>query len=212
MTEIIGIVRNNKHKGLDSEVEPMAFWPHAELVYPQMTIVIRTRGDSTGIAAAARNVIRQIDPDQPIGQVATMESLMSKSVARIRFNSTLLAIFSGVALIMAAVGIYGVMSYSVLQRTHEIGVRMALGAQRADVLRLMLKQGLLLAVLGVVVGLAAAFGLTRIISTLLFEVAATDKLTFAAVSMGLFAVTLFASYIPAWRATRVDPLVALRYE
>ena len=212
MTEIIGIVRNNKHKSLDSEVEPMAFWPHAELVYSQMTIVIRTRGDSTGIAAAARNVIRQLDPDQPIGQVATMESLMSKSVARVRFNSTLLAIFSAVALIMAAVGIYGVMSYSVLQRTHEIGVRMALGAQRADVLRLMLKQGLLLAVLGVVVGLAAAFGLTRIISTLLFEVAATDKLTFAAVSMGLFAVTLFASYIPAWRATRVDPLVALRYE
>jgi putative ABC transport system permease protein len=212
MTEIIGIVRNNKHKSLDSEVEPMAFWPHPELVYSRMTIVIRTRGDSTAIAAAARNVIRQLDPDQPIGQVATMESLMSKSVARIRFNSTLLAIFSVVALVMAAVGIYGVMSYSVSQRTHEIGVRMALGAQRADVLRLMLKQGVLLAIVGVAVGLAASFGLTRVISTLLFEVAATDKLTFAAVSAGLFAVTLFASYIPAWRATRVDPLVALRYE
>jgi putative ABC transport system permease protein len=141
-----------------------------------------------------------------------MDALMAKSVARARFNSTLLAIFSIVALIMAAVGIYGVMSYSVLQRTHEIGVRMALGAQRADVLRLMLKQGLLLAILGVTVGLAAAFGLTRIIATLLFEVPATDKLTFAAVSMGLFAVTVCASYIPAWRATRVDPLVALRYE
>ncbi len=212
MTEIIGIVRNNKHKSLDSEVEPMAFWPHAELVYSQMTIVIRTRGDSTAIAAAARNVIRQIDPDQPIGQVATLDVLMAKSVARTRFNSTLLAIFSIVALIMAAVGIYGVMSYSVLQRTHEIGVRMALGAQRADVLRLMLKQGLILAIVGVAVGLAAALGLTRIIATLLFEVPATDKLTFAAVSMGLFAVTVFASYIPAWRATRVDPLVALRYE
>ena len=212
MTEIIGIVRNNKHKSLDSDVEPMAFWPHAELVYSQMTIVIRTRGDSTAIAAAARNVIRQLDPDQPIGQVTTMDALMAKSVARARFNSTLLTIFSIVALIMAAVGIYGVMSYSVLQRTHEIGVRMALGAQRADVLRLMLKQGVLLAIVGVAVGVAAAFVLTRIISTLLFEVAATDKLTFAAVSLGLFAVTLFASYIPAWRATRVDPLVALRYE
>ena len=137
---------------------------------------------------------------------------MSKSVARVRFNSMLLAIFSAVALVMAAVGIYGVMSYSVSQRTHEIGVRMALGAQRADVLRLMLKQGLLLAIVGVVAGLAASFGLTRVISTLLFEVAATDKVTFAAVSAGLFVVTLLASYIPAWRATRVDPLVALHYE
>jgi putative ABC transport system permease protein len=211
-SEIIGIVGDNKHKGLDTEVEPMAFWPHAELVYPSMTLTIRTRGESTGVATAARNVIRQLDPDQPIGQVATMDVLMAKSVARARFNSTLLGIFSMVALVMAAVGIYGVMSYSVLQRTHEIGVRMALGAQRADVLRLMLKQGLILAGVGVAVGLAAAFGLTRIISTLLFEVAATDKVTFAAVSLGLFTVTLFASYIPAWRATRVDPLVALRYE
>jgi len=211
-SEIIGVVADNKHKGLDSEVEPMAFWPHAELVYPSMTLTMRTHGDSTSVAAAARNIIRQLDPQQPIGQVTTMDALMAKSVARARFDSTLLTIFSIVALIMAAVGIYGVMSYSVLQRTHEIGVRMALGAQRADVLRLMLKQGLVLAVVGVAVGLAAAFGLTRIISTLLFEVKATDKLTFAAVSMGLFAVTLFASYIPAWRATRVDPLVALRYE
>ena len=125
---------------------------------------------------------------------------------------SLLGLFAALGLVLAAVGIYGVMSYSVLQRTHEIGVRMALGAQRADVLRLMLKQGVILAIAGVAVGVAAAFGLTRIISTLLFEVAATDKLTFAAVSLGLFAVTLFASYIPAWRATRVDPLVALRYE
>jgi putative ABC transport system permease protein len=211
-SEIIGIVGDNKHKGLETEVEPMAFWPHAELVYPSMTIAIRTRGDSTSVAAAARNVIHQLDPDQPIGQVATMDSLMAKSVARARFNSTLLAIFSLVALVMAAVGIYGVMSYSVLQRTHEIGVRMALGAQRRDVLKLILQQGVLLAVIGVVVGLAGSFGLTRIISTLLFEVAATDKITFAAVSAGLFLITFVASYVPAWRATRVDPLVALRYE
>ena len=113
---------------------------------------------------------------------------------------------------MAAVGIYGVMSYSVLQRTHEIGVRMALGAQRADVLKLILRQGVLLAITGVLVGLAGSFGLTRLISTLLFDVAATDKMTFAAVSVGLLAITFVASYIPAWRATRVDPLVALRYE
>jgi putative ABC transport system permease protein len=141
-----------------------------------------------------------------------MNGLMARSVARSRFNSMLLAIFSGVALVMAAVGIYGVMSYAVLQRTHEIGVRMALGAQRGDVLRLILKQGVILAVTGVLVGLAGSFGLTRVISTLLFDVTATDKTTFAAVAVGLFLVTFVASYIPAWRATRVDPLVALRYE
>jgi putative ABC transport system permease protein len=211
-SEIIGIVGNNKAKGLDTEIEPMAFWPHAELVYPAMTFAIRTRGESSNIAAAARNVIHQLDPDQPIGQVANMETLMAKSVARARFNSTLLGIFSIVALIMAAVGIYGVMSYSVLQRTHEIGVRMALGAQRADVLKLILKQGVLLALSGVLVGLAGSFGLTRIISTLLFDVAATDKTTFAAVALGLFTITFLASYLPAWRATKVNPLVALRYE
>jgi putative ABC transport system permease protein len=157
-------------------------------------------------------VIHQLDPDQPIGEVITMNGLMARSVARSRFNSMLLAIFSVVALIMAAVGIYGVMSYAVLQRTHEIGVRMALGAQRGDVLRLILQQGIILAVTGVLVGLAGAFGLTRVISTLLFDVTATDKTTFAAVAVGLFIVTLVASYIPAWRATRVDPLRALRYE
>ncbi|HEX3085840.1 MAG TPA: FtsX-like permease family protein, partial [Pyrinomonadaceae bacterium] len=211
-SEIIGIVGNNKARGLDSEVEPMAFWPHAELVYPAMTIAIRTRAESSSIAAAARNVVHQIDPEQPIGQVATMDSLMAQSVARARFNSTLLTIFSIVALVMAAVGIYGVMSYAVLQRTHEIGVRMALGAQRRDVLKLILRQGVLLALTGVLVGLAGSFGITRIISTLLFDVAATDRTTFAAVAIGLFAITFLASYLPAWRATKVNPLEALRYE
>jgi putative ABC transport system permease protein len=211
-SEIIGIVGDNKHKSLDSEVEPMAFWPHAELVYSSMTLAIRTRGDSTSIAGAARNVIHQMDPEQPIGEVITMNGLMARSVAKSTFNSMLLGVFSGVALVMAAVGIYGVMSYAVLQRTHEIGVRMALGAQRRDVLKLILKQGVILAVTGVLAGLAGSFGLTRVISTLLFNVAATDKATFAAVAVGLFAITFVASYIPAWRATRVDPLVALRYE
>src|SRR5439155_22278519 len=162
------IIADNKHMGLDSDVEPMAFWPHAELVYPSMTLTIRTHNESTNIAAAARNVIHQLDPDQPIGQVITMNGLMARSVARSRFNSLLLAIFSMVALVMAAVGIYGVMSYAVLQRTHEIGVRMALGAQRADVLKLILRQGIMLAITGVAVGLAGSFGLTRVISTLLF--------------------------------------------
>jgi len=141
-----------------------------------------------------------------------MEVLLSTSVARARFSASLLTVFSLVALVMAAVGIYGVMAYSVLQRTHEIGVRMALGAQRFDVLKLVVRKGIVLGIAGVAAGLVASFALTRLISTLLFEVTATDATTFVAVSIGLFFVTLAACYVPARRATRVDPLKALRYE
>ena len=211
-TEIIGVVGDHKHLGLDTSVEPVAYWPHPELVYPGMTIVLRAKGDASAIAPAAREVIRQLDPLQPIGEISTMESLLSTSVAKSRFSASLLAVFSVVALVMAAVGIYGVMSYSVLQRTHEIGVRMALGAQRFDVLKLVVAKGLVLALIGVAVGLAASFAVTRLLSTLLFEVTATDAATFAAVSVGLFVVTLLACYLPARRATKVDPLKALRYE
>jgi putative ABC transport system permease protein len=211
-TEIIGVVADHKHLGLDVAVEPVAYWPHPELVYSGMTLMLRTGTDASAFGPAARNVIRALDPQQPIGEVSTMESLLSASVARSRFSASLLTVFSFVALVMAAVGIYGVMSYSVLQRTHEIGVRMALGAQRLDVLKLVVKKGVILGLIGVAAGLAASFGLTRLISTLLFEVTATDAATFAVVSVGLFLVTLLACYIPARRATRVDPLKALRYE
>jgi putative ABC transport system permease protein len=211
-TEIIGIVGDTKHLGLDIESREMAYWPQPELVYQSMTMVIRTHGDPSSIAAGARDVIRNIDPEQPIGEVSTMEGLLATSVARSRFSATLLGVFSLVALVMAAVGIYGVMSYSVQQRTHEIGLRMALGAQQSDVLRLVIKQGIVLGLLGVTVGLVAAFGLTRLIVSLLFEVPATDPRTFAVVAGGLFLITLMACYIPARRAMRVDPLVALRYE
>ena len=211
-TEIIGVVADNKHLGLDAAVEQMAYWPHPELVYSGMWLMVRTRGDASAVAPAARNVIHSIDPQQPIGEVSTMESLLATSVARARFSASLLTVFSFVAMVMAAVGIYGVMSYSVLQRTHEIGVRMALGAQRFDVLRLVVKKGIVLGATGIVVGLAASFALTRLISTLLFEVTATDTVTFVIVSVGLFLVTLIACYVPARRATRVDPLKALRYE
>jgi putative ABC transport system permease protein len=211
-SEIIGVVGDHKHLGLDIAVEPVVYWPHPELVYPGMTLMVRTRGDASAIAGAARNVIRTLDPQQPIGEVNTMETLLSTSVARARFSASLLTVFSFVALVMAAVGIYGVMSYTVLQRTHEIGVRMALGAQRFDVLRLMVRKGIVLGAVGVVTGLVASFALTRLISTLLFEVTATDTTTFVVVSLGLFFVTLAACYVPARRATRVDPLKALRYE
>ena len=211
-TEIIGIVGDNKHLGLDAEVEPMAFWPHPELAYSAMTLAIRTRGEATSIAGAARNVIRQLAPDQPIGEVSTMNSLMAKSIARSRFSAVLLAVFSIVALVVAAVGIYGVMSYSVQQRIHEIGIRLALGAQRRDVLGLIVKQGVVVAVAGIAIGLIASFGLTRLIASLLFGVTATDARTFVMVASGLFIVALVASFIPARRATKIDPLVALRYE
>ena len=211
-SEIIGVVGDNKTVGLDVEVEPMAFWPHPELVYSSMTLAMRTQVEPTSIATAARNTIRKIDPEQPIGEVSTMNYMMGKSIGRSRFNATLLAVFSLVAMVMAAVGIYGVMSYSVQLRTHEIGVRMALGAQRRDVLELIVKKGIVLGLLGVTVGLAASFGLTRLMQTLLFEVTTTDKTVFAGVAGALFLVTLIACYVPARRATKVDPLVALRYE
>jgi putative ABC transport system permease protein len=211
-TEIIGVVGDTKHLGLDTENEEMAYWPQPELVYTSMTLVMRTQSDPAGVAPAARNVIRNLDPEQPIGEVNTMEGLLAKSVARSRFNATLLTVFSLVALVMAAVGIYGVMSYSVQQRTHEIGLRMALGAQQTDVLRLVIKQGVLLGLIGVGAGLIASFALTRLVVSLLFEVPATDPRTFGAVAGGLFLITLIACYLPARRATKVDPLVALRYE
>ncbi len=211
-TEIIGVVGDTKHLGLDVAVEPVAYWPHAELVYSGMTLMVRTHGDANAVAGAARNVIHTLDPQQPSGEVNTMETLLSTSVARARFSASLLTVFSFVALVMAAVGIYGVMAYSVLQRTHEIGVRMALGAQSFDVLKLVVRRGIVLGTVGVAVGLVASFALTRLISTLLFEVTATDTTTFAIVSVGLFLVTLIACYVPARRATRVDPLKALRYE
>ena len=210
--EIIGVVADNKHLGLDQSIEPMAYWPHAELVYPGMTMMVRTNNDPAALATSIRGVIRSLDPQQPIGAISTMESLLSDSVARARFSASLLTVFSIVALVMAAVGIYGVMSYTVLQRTHEIGIRMALGAQRRDVLKLVLKTGLVLGVIGVVIGLAASFALTRLITTLLFEVTATDKTTFALVAVVLFAIALVACYVPARRSTKVDPLKALRYE
>jgi putative ABC transport system permease protein len=211
-SEIIGVVADHKHLGLDIPVEPVSYWPHPELVYSGMTLMLRTRGDASAVAPAARSVIHGLDPQQPIGEVNTMEALLSTSVARARFSASLLTVFSFLALVMAAVGIYGVMSYTVLQRTHEIGVRMALGAQRFDVLQLMVKKGVVLGVAGVVVGLIASFALTRLIATLLFDVTATDTATFVIVSGGLFLVTLFACYVPARRATKVDPLKALRYE
>jgi putative ABC transport system permease protein len=210
--EIIGVVGDVKHTGLDGEVRAMSYWPHVELAYPFMTLVARTDGDPLNYVAAVRREVQALDNDQPIASVYTMEQLMSESVARARFSTTLLAIFAGVALILAAVGIYGVMSYAVTQRTHEIGIRMALGADNRAVMRMVIRQGMTLAVIGVATGLAASFALTRLMATLLFGVSATDPTTFIAIALVLTAVALGACFVPARRATRVDPMVALRYE
>jgi putative ABC transport system permease protein len=177
-----------------------------------MTIVARTKGDPLTFAAAVRSQIQAMDKDQPVSNIHTMEELMARSVSPPRFYLLLLAVFAGVALLLAAVGIYGVMSYLVTQRTHEIGVRMALGAQAGDVLKLVVKQGMTVTLTGVVIGLLAALGLTRLIRNLLFGVSAADPLTLGLIAALLTVVALLACWIPARRATKVDPLIALRHE
>jgi putative ABC transport system permease protein len=177
-----------------------------------MTLTVRSSMSAENLAAAVRNEVWALDKDQPIAQVQTMESLFAKAVAPQRFQMLLVGIFAGVALLLSVVGIYGVMAYSVTQRTHEIGIRMALGAQRRDVFKLLMSQGLAEALVGILIGLAGAFALTRLMSSLLYGLSATDPLTFAGVSVLLAAVALLACYLPARRATKVDPLVALRYE
>jgi len=209
-TEIIGVVSDVKHSHLEKAVEPMSYWPIAQLPYTSMSIVIRTRGEATAVATAVRNAIQSLDPQQPISDVRTLESLVGNSIARQRFNTLLLLVFAVVALLLAGLGIYGVMSYSVTARAHEIGVRIALGATAIDILRLTMKRGMALTLLGVGFGLAAALALTRLMATLLYGVGATDPLTFISVALLLAGVALLACWVPARRATKVDPMVALR--
>jgi predicted permease len=210
--EIVGIVGDVRYDNLTAEAEPFVYYPHPELTYPFMTLVIRTAGDPSEMAPAVRREIASLDPDQPVSDVRTMTQVMADTVARSRFNTLLLAVFAGLATLLAAVGIYGVMSYSVQLRTREIGLRMALGAQPGRVLLLVLRQGLLLTLVGIGVGLAGALALTRVMSGLLYGVTASDPATFAAIVVVLGVVSLVACYIPARRATRVDPLIALKYE
>src|SRR5467141_1786586 len=211
-SEIIGVVGDVHQMGLDTAPEPTVYWPHSELVMSGMTILVRTSNDPFAIVSRARNELQHIDPELPMAGVATMDQLVADSLSRSRFTMLLLGIFAVVAVVLASVGLYGLIAYSVTQRTQELGIRIALGAQRRDVLRLVLGQGTRLTLLGVAVGVLAALAFSRLLSTLLFGVSATDPLTFAGVAAVLALVALMACFIPARRATRVDPIVALRYE
>jgi len=219
--EIIGVVSQVKHYGLDGQVPvdnqvylPLAQVPPQSLpfVVRRINVLVRTAGDPLGVASAARGEVQALNVNQPVFNVNTMERLVASSITGQRFSLILLALFAGLALVLAAVGIYGVMSSVVEQRTREIGIRVAVGAQRRDVLRLVASQGLGLTGIGVGIGLIGSLALTRVMATLLSGVSTTDPLTFAGVASLLIAVAALACYVPARRAMKVDPLQALRHE
>jgi putative ABC transport system permease protein len=209
---IVGVVRDVHDLGLDLTPEFEIYQPYQQYTLPYMNLVVSTDGDPHGLAASVRNEIRALDKNLPVPMPEPMESIVASSIAQRRFNMIILAVFAGIGMLLAVVGIYGVMSYAVTQRTQEIGLRMALGAQKSDVLNLILKGGMKLALIGIAIGLAAAFWLTRLMTSLLFGVTHADAVTFVTVTIVLMFVALLGCYIPARRATKVDPLVALRYE
>ena len=212
---IVGVVADSKQNSVDSQVDPELYEPYAQ--HPSfasflVTFVIRTSSDPLGLAAAVRNAVWEIDHDQAVIQVRTMENVISESIWQQHFSASMLGAFAAIALLLSAVGIYGVLSYSVSRRTHEIGIRAALGATRRDILRMVVGEGLFLTLIGVGAGILVALGLTRLIASLLYGVRPRDPMTFVALSLLLTGVALLAVYIPAPRATKVDPIVALRYE
>jgi len=210
---IVGIVGDVRGFALDEPPLPTMYWPVAQIrATPALAIVVRTQGDPAALSSAVRGALAEIDSTQPIYDMQTLDQLVAKSLGQRRFTLTLMLLFGVIALVLSAVGIYGVMAFAVSQRTQEIGIRMALGASALDVLKLMLRNGMFLAVIGAVIGLAGAFAITRFMSSLLFGVSPTDVVTFGLVTAGLLLVALVACYLPARRATKVDPLIALRYE
>jgi putative ABC transport system permease protein len=210
--EIIGVVGDVRQTGLDTAPAEAFYLSANQRPQLAMSVVVRTEGPPLSVSSAVRARVLAIDKDQPIASLQTMDEVVANSVSNQRFTSLLLGTFAGVALLLATIGIYSVMAYIVSQRTGEIGLRMALGARTGDVLRLVVVQGMTMTTLGVVIGLGAAFGLTRVMTSLLFSVSATDLLTFTLVPLLLTGVALGACLLPARRATRVDPMVALRYE
>jgi putative ABC transport system permease protein len=210
--EIIGVVGDVRDSALETEPRAMTYWPPARFAYPFMTVAIRTAGDAKAIVPVATAALHQIDSNVAAADVRTMDEVVDASVAQRRFTMLLLAVFAGMALLLAAVGIYGVISYTVTERTQEIGIRMALGAERGDVLSMVVRQALVLAAAGILIGGGGAMLLARMMRNLLFGVRPSDPLTFAAVAAVLGIVAIIAACVPGMRATRVNPVIALRAE
>jgi putative ABC transport system permease protein len=212
MREVVGVVADVKHQNLQGPPQPEIYFAQSQMPMAAMTVVVRAAGDPRALQRAARGVVQSLDRNAPVYAIRTVDELLDRSVATPRFNTLLLGLFAAVALILTTVGLYGVISCSVSENTQQIGIRVALGAQRSDVFRLIVGQGVMLTIVGVAIGLGAAFGLTRLMSSLLFGVGSTDPWTFTAVAVLLLCVAAIACYLPARRAMKVDPMVALRYE
>jgi putative ABC transport system permease protein len=211
--EVIGVVGRVKMESLNQNSDRVqGYFSFAQLPSDGMTVIVKGSSDPNQLISSIRAAVREIDPDQPIYSPLTMQEIRAESVAGERLNLTLLSLFAGIALVLAIVGLYGVMSYSVTQRTHEIGIRMAIGARPRDVFAMILGQGVKLAVIGVAIGLVLAFAATRLMATMLFGVAPTDLPTFATISLLLISVAVLACYLPGRRATKVEPTISLRYE
>jgi putative ABC transport system permease protein len=210
--EIVGVTANVRSLELREEPPPELYFALAQNPFEQMAVVVRSTVEPQSVAPALRQAVAEVDHTVPVSEVQTMEHIVSESVTQPRFNLFLLGLFGSIALLLSAAGIYGVTSYTVTQRTHELGIRLALGAQVGDVLRLVLGEGMAVIGIGLAVGLAASFALMRLLRSLLFGIGENDPLTFTAITFVLLLVALVACYVPARRATKVDPLVALRYE
>jgi predicted permease len=209
---IVGVVGRVKHDALDSDPRIAFYLPQTQLPARGMTVVMRTRIDPASLSSAVKEVIRDLDADLPTYNIRTMEQFVDQSLARRRFSMLLLTIFAGLALALATIGVYGVLAYVVSQGSREIGIRLALGATQRGILNLIVGQGMILALSGVAIGMAGAFALTRFMNSLLFGITATDALTFTSIPVLLILVALLASFIPARRAARVDPMASLRCE
>ncbi|HLK68491.1 MAG TPA: ABC transporter permease [Bryobacteraceae bacterium] len=212
IAEVVGVVGDVKPERIENEDRPTIYGPYPQLPFVTMVMVLRTAGSPLSLSSTVEKEVHRLDPDQPLADIRSMEMLVDQSIAGSRFNAVLLAVFASVAFVMAALGIYGVVSYDVTERTHEIGLRLALGADRKDVLRLVVGQGARLAAFGIAAGLSGAIALTRLMVTMLYGVKATDAYTFAAISLLLGLVALLACYLPARRALAFDPVIALRHE
>jgi len=210
--EIVGVVGDVKPDRIEGEEWPTLYGPYSQLPYLTMVMVVRTAGPPGSLASALQREVHKLDPDQPLTDMRPMEAIVDRAIAGARFNTLVLGIFAVIAFVLASVGIYGVIACDVSERTHEIGIRLALGAQPGDVLKLVVGQGARLAACGIALGLAAAFALTRLMASMLYSVKATDAVTFALISLLLGAVALAASYLPSRRAMALDPVAALRHE